>query len=192
MSLRLAAGLAWVDGVSMLVAAAIVVHAFVVGRAIPGLISLLFVVIPLVVVGQIWAIGVLNAQMPRSKDRRRSWSRIQTRGPWSARKFFFASLPKRYGNLLIGLFVLAWIAAITAFPDLLHGNPVSALPGCRWPLANHGAVSCVSRATYLRAGAAVQRFAAAILFGFLTVHFGVASGELARRNRPSSPRPDQD
>jgi hypothetical protein len=126
MSLRIAAGLAWVDGVGMLVAAAIVVHASVVGRAIPGLISLVFVVIPLVFVGQLWSIGVLNAQGPRSAGRRRSWSRLQTRGLWNAREFFFDSLPKRYGNLLIGLFALAWIAAITAFPDLLHGNPVRA------------------------------------------------------------------
>jgi hypothetical protein len=70
---------------------------------------------------------------------------------------------------------------MTAFPALAQGSPTSGTPGCAWALEDHGTITCVSHATYQRAGAAVERFAAGVIMGFFIVHFGVTTSEIVRR-----------
>ena len=70
---------------------------------------------------------------------------------------------------------------MTAIPASCRGGPTSGMPGCPWPLEDHGAVTCGSHAAYLQAGAAVERFAAGVIMGFFVVHFAVAASEVVRR-----------
>ncbi len=97
------------------------------------------------------------------------------------RTFFFPGLPKQAAYGLLGVFFLAWLAAMTAIPSLSEGNPTTGTPGCPWALEDHGTVTCVSHATYERAGAAGERFAGGVLLGFFVIHFGVVTSEIARR-----------
>jgi hypothetical protein len=80
-----------------------------------------------------------------------------------------------------GAFFLAWLAAMTAIPASCRGGPTSGMPGCPWPLEDHGAVTCVSHAAYLQAGAAVERFAASVVMSLFLAHFGVVTSEIVRR-----------
>jgi hypothetical protein len=77
--------------------------------------------------------------------------------------------------------IVGWLAGLTSFLALPHGNPSAPVPGCQWPLNSHGAVTCVSHTAYLAAGAAVQRGASGVLAFFFTVHSGIALNELVRR-----------
>jgi hypothetical protein len=96
---------------------------------------------------------------------------------------FFEGLPLRQANALLVLAFLCWLTAMTAFPSLLSGNPTSPGPGCQYRLVDHGDYSCVSRSTWLAAGAAEQRFVAGILAAFFVLHLGMAAAELRRRDR---------
>jgi hypothetical protein len=98
------------------------------------------------------------------------------------RALFFPGLSKQAGYAFVAAFGLAWLAAmIAAIPWFPRGGPGDPIPGCRWTLDNHGAITCVSHATYLHAGAAVQRFAAGIVAGFSSIHLGAVTSELGRR-----------
>lgn len=186
----------WVDrviavGAGLAAAFGIVTVAAIllVGRPIGGLQPLLIPAIPLLIVGQLWAIFLLRARFPRPtggfRERMRSSMAMQRK----TMRYFFQGLPTRFGTLLIGLFVLLWLAGVTAFPSLAQGGPAAARPGCAWPLENHGAVTCVTRAKYVQAGASAERFAASVLSAFYVVHFGVAAGELRRRRGAGRPEP---
>jgi hypothetical protein len=95
--------------------------------------------------------------------------------------FFFFGLPKQPAYGLLFAFFLGWLAAMTAFPSLSEGSPTTGTPGCPWALEDHGTITCVSHATYQRAGAAAERFAAGVTMGFFVVHFGVMASEIVRR-----------
>jgi hypothetical protein len=99
------------------------------------------------------------------------------------RLFLFPDLPKAVGYGLTGVFVAAWLAAMTA--PMNYGRPVAGMMmmGCPWPLNDHGVITCVSHATYNRAGAADERFVCGILLFFFALHFGVIASEILRRRR---------
>jgi hypothetical protein len=104
------------------------------------------------------------------------------------RTFFFPGLPKQAAYGLFGVVFLGWLAAVTAFPALSAGSPMTGLPapGCPWALEDHGTITCVSHAAYQRAGAAGERFAAGVIMGFFVVHFGVMASEIVRRRGSTS------
>lgn len=70
---------------------------------------------------------------------------------------------------------------MTSFLSLSQGGPIGGMAGCRWPLQNHGYVTCVSEQTYEDAGRAEERLVAGILMFFFVFHAGVAANEVMRR-----------
>jgi hypothetical protein len=179
--LRVDRWLAAAAGLGAVVAAVIVLATVVGGRPLPGIGLLLIPGIPLLFGGQLWMILVMQARTPRVSGGWRAKMYAQMKVQRNPRKFLFPGLPKyaAYG-LLCGAY-LGMLAAITAFPSLSQGSPTSGTTGWPWPLEDHGAVTCVSHATYLRAGAAGERFAAGIIMGFFIVHCGAAASEIVRR-----------
>jgi hypothetical protein len=161
--------------------AAVIVVATVLGGRLPEVALLLIPGIPLLVVGQLWAILVMKARMPSVSGGWRTRMSTQMRGQINPRTFFFPGLPKQAAYGVLDVFFLGWPAAMTAFPSLSQGSPTTGTPGCPWPLEDHGTVTCVSHATYQRAGAASERFAAGVIMGFFVIHFGVATSEMVRR-----------
>jgi hypothetical protein len=157
----------------------IVVTTLITDRPIPHAGLLLIPAIPVVAVGQLWAIAAMLARRP---SRRRGWrgrfSSVGSRGP---RKFFFDGLPTRAANVLVAVFYGCWLTAVLTFLSLTSGGPASAGGACRYRLESHGTFKCVSHATYVHVGAAEQRFAAAVLAGFFVIHVGASAAELVRR-----------
>jgi hypothetical protein len=181
-SLRIDQLLAALAGFAALVAVVVILTDLINDQPVTGLDLLLVPAIPLLVAGQVWVIIVLNARGPRLS------------GPWRTRMAtasasrrgqlvrFFGGLPKGARVGLFVIFVLAWLSAMTAFPAISNGGPVSSTPNCPWPLSNHGVLTCVTHDVYVHAGASLQRFAAGILAGFFLMHFGVVMSEVLRRS----------
>lgn len=180
--------LALAAAIGLLVAAAIVLGTLITDRPIPAGGLLLVPGIPIVFAGQLWAIFVLNSRMPRPWGG--WWARwsAQVKVQWNPRTFFFPSLPRTYAYALIAVAFFGWLAALASFPGLVQGNPVDPMPGCPWPLMNHGFVTCVSQTGYEDAGASGERFASGILMFFFGMHFGVAYNELVRRSGQAEAR----
>jgi hypothetical protein len=142
--------------------------------------------IPAVALGQVWGLIVLGARHPQDVRRRWFRSSVKARPGESARRFFFEGLPKLQANGMLGIALLGWLAAMTAFPSLSSGGPASGTPGCPYRLNDHGDYRCVSHTAYDHAGAASQRFACGILAAFFSIQLGIAAAELARRRKPVS------
>lgn len=176
-------------GFSGLIAAAVAVAALVRARPAPEVAFLLIPAIPLVVVGQVWAIlSIRRSKPPRSPNR---WGRrpVAT-SSWNPRRFLFGSLDTRVSAALLVTAFLGWLLAMTAFPTLAGGQPGGHTATCAYVLSNHGSNMCVSRSAYLRAGAAEQRFASGILLAFFAVHCGAALGTRHVTANPASDPPD--
>jgi hypothetical protein len=153
-------------GLAALGALLVDVLALLTGAPVHGVALLLVPAVPLLVVGQLWMISVLLAR----GESRRSMSTL------------FPGLPPKVRPLLAAGLGTAWVMAMLAFPSLSKGSPAIPAPECRWPLQNHGVVTCVSEDIYLRAGAAKQRFMASILMGFFLAHSALALSEVLRRS----------
>jgi len=169
------------SGLGLAIAFAVVVVTWSTDRPIPGVGILLIPGFPLLVLGQIWAIVILNSRIPRQRG---SWWDRMSRSieaQRNQRRFLFGGLPRWAAYLLIATIVVGWLSAMAAFPGLLQGNPGDGYAGCPWPLVNHGAVTCVSYARYGDAAAAGERFTAGILIFFFAMHFGVFIDEMRRR-----------
>jgi hypothetical protein len=165
------------QGGSAMIAALAVVVSLVSGRPVPHLGVLMVVWIPLLIVGQVWTIlrmwekGLTRRALPQR------WLLM----PWSGNpiQFFFGSDRAGIGRLLVAVAIGGWLALFTVFPALRYGEPYGHSDGCPYQLAQHGRVTCVTRAAYERAGAAVQRGTAGLLLPFFCVHVGAALGALA-------------
>jgi len=181
-SLRIDKLLAALAGFAALVAVVVILTDLLTNQPVTGLDLILVPAIPLLAVGQVWTIIVVNARGPliRGTWRTRMATSSAFRGDQLVR--FFGGLPQRARVGLFVTFGLAWLSAMTAFPAITNGGPAPPTPKCPWPLSNHGDVTCVSQAAYLHAGASLQRFTAGILAGFFLMHFGVAMSEVLRRS----------
>ena len=144
-------------------------------KPIHGVGVLLVPAIPVLIVGQLWAIAVIGGGRTR---RPLTW---QGRSLNNARSFFFKSLPRKIATPLLCLAFLGWLSAMTAAVTTAPWGPASPGDGCAYRLGNHGSYKCVSHAEYDRTAAGVQRFASGILLGFFTLHTGAALGEVHRR-----------
>lgn len=168
-------------GLGIVIAATIVLLALVRARPVPGLVLLLVPAIPALLVGQLWAIGVLNARIPPEP---KAWSQLAAatvRSGKSMKQVVFGPLPARAAYALKILGFLGWLAGMTAFPALWLGGTNGSTPGCPYQLSNHGSLSCVSLTTYQHVGAAEQRLVAGVLLFFFVFHFALAWSELVRR-----------
>jgi hypothetical protein len=180
-SLLIDRGIALGAGIGALAGLVVVASTFLTSRPIPGLALLLIPGVPVLVAGQFWVIGVLNARLPQPGGGWWSTWKSQVRAQKNSRKFLFGALPAPVAYPLIAAIFLGWLAVLTSFPALSQGNPSNPLPGCPWALSNHGFVTCVSETRFLETSAAAQRAASGVLAFFFTMHFGVAVNELVRR-----------
>jgi hypothetical protein len=188
MSLLIPRALVVLDGIAVAVALVFVLAELIDERPLNGLGFLLIPAIPLLVLGQIWIIVTLNARRtPRpsgllgervSRPFHRSRSSVAST---------FRGLSSWGSRVITGGFLLGWLFAMTATPWITNGNPTSGTAGCPWRLDSHGVLTCVSRHTYLLAGASVQRFACGIFMGFFVAHCGVALSEVKLRRGLANP-----
>ena len=71
------------------------------------------------------------------------------------------------GMLLLIMVVGAGIQVYLGVARFFNlGGPGTPTPSCRWTLDNQGTVTCVSHATFIAAGAGLQRFASGIALFF--------------------------
>ena len=182
-AVRAGRGVCVATAVGVAVAATILLTNLIRAEKVAGVLGLLFLAVPALVVGQLWAIAVLLARLDRSgPSARGSRWRINTADP----RVFFEGLPPWQAFAVMVVFVLSWVAGATAFRHLGSGGPTSPAHGCPYRLVNHGEYSCVSRSTYIAAAAAEQRLASGAFLGFFVVQFGVAAAELRRRRGRTS------
>lgn len=185
-------GIRWLaraDCLAAAIAAVIVAFTLVAQRSVPNVAPLLILGVPLLVVGQLWAIRIIGARMPERSRGFRERLAAQWRAQRNPKAFFFPDLPAPAAHAVTAIFFLAWLAAVTAISSLGTGDPSPGSPGCPWPLDSHGVITCVSHAAYLRAGAASERGFAGVLLGFFVIHFGVAQSEVIRRRRDHQTTP---
>jgi len=172
-----------VDGLFVMVFA-VMLGVTVLGRQpITWFPALVVPAVPVLFFGQVWVILLLNVRMGRPQGGWRARFSAHVRMQVSALRFFFPSLPKMQAYGLTALVFLAWLGGMAAFPALSQGGPVSAVPGCQWPLENHGSVTCVSYSQYQQAGAAGKQLAAGVLTFFFVIHAGVTLDETVRRRK---------
>lgn len=179
--------LAWIEGVGAGVAALVVIAGFVLPRPVDGIDVLFVPAVPLLAVGQLWIIGVLNARLPRPRGSWWNQWKAQIQAQRNSRIVLFGALPSWASYGLMTAIVLGWLAGMTSFFSLSQGGPMEGLPGCRWPLQSHGAVTCVSVRTYEEAARAEQRLVGGVFMFFFVVHAGVAANEVVRRRRDAVP-----
>jgi hypothetical protein len=158
----------------------VVAYNVVVGRALGGIEVLLLPGIPALAFGQAWVIALFNARLPTRKERQQGTGR--SRRAANVGRLMFGS-SRRIAIAAYGVFLLSWLAAVTALLSGPSGQPATPPAGCQYALNNHGAIACVSRATYDRAQTNGQRVAAGVMTAFFVVHFAGTTGELARRRR---------
>ena len=157
--------------VAAAVAILLVLALLVRGEPLPRAHWLLVPAIPVVLIGQAWCMVVLLASRP-------------ARGRWSRdpRRFMFSGLPAWQANVVTAIFFLAGISAATAaFVLQPAGGPRSPTRHCKYPLSDHGYITCVSHERYVTVGAAEQRFAISVLAGFFVAQAGMSAAALARR-----------
>jgi hypothetical protein len=191
LSLRIDRAAAWLAALGLACSALVAVYALVAQRAVPSAVALLLIPgVPTLAFGQFWAIVLMQARAPRQTGGLVARLRQQYKWQSNPRQFVFGGLSSAQAYFVGGVFVAAWLLAMTAaVGSFSKGSPVRGGPGCPWALDNHGIIRCVSHATYQHTAAAVQRFASGILSAFFAMHFGVASGELRRRGGGGTDQP---
>jgi hypothetical protein len=173
-------------------AGAVVAGAILLANLIHGMIDglgLLFVpAIPILVAGQLWAIAVLVARQKRvDRGEANRWSFRKSPG---SRLFFFEGSPVRQANALTVIALVCVLIVMVSFLQMVAygGGPVSPTRRCQYRLnlVSYGEGTCVSRSTYLAAGAAQQRLPAGVFAFFFVLQFGIAAAELKRRRVEAS------
>ena len=149
-------------------------------RPLDGASGLLVPGVPLLAAGQVLAILVLRSRAPRRSDGRQTATGSRFAGA-GMRAVMFQGLTRPAVIVFLVSATACWLLAMTALPWIFQGGPGGSTASCPYVLDDHGVVRCVSQATYLRAGAATQRFACGILGGFFAVHAVVAASLLAVR-----------
>jgi hypothetical protein len=179
----IAAGAAW------LVAFSIAVSALLLHRPLPGAGLLLVVGIPILVVGQLYAISATAAANPPPTGKGPLPFRVSLpRSQRSSRTLFFGSPPPAVGHAFGAVAVAGCLLSITVWVGIDHGSQASATAGCPYRLSNHGSYACVTEARCESAGAGVQRFAAGIFSTFFALQCGSALNTVAiRRRRAGGP-----
>lgn len=152
-------------------------------RPLPGVAVLLVPAIPVLAAGQLWAIALINARMPRRTGGWRDRVRARKGLGRNPQTFFFGELDAKLARPLLVVAFFGWLSAMIALPALAHGGPIGPGGGCRYRLDSHGSYTCVSRATYEHTGAGEQQVAGGIMLAFFAIHTGAALGGLTRRKQ---------
>lgn len=185
-ALRIDQALVAVDALLVAVAVVVVLFGLVAGRPLPDAVLLLVAGVPVLFAGQLWTILVLQGRSPRpARGFRRGLSRQLAMGRGPSR-LFGHNLPKMLSMGVVAVGLLGWIALMTGILSLTSGSPEQHVDGCRFGLDNHGTVTCVSQATYLRAQAREAQIAGGAAMFFFSMQGGVAASEVYRRRRGGS------
>lgn len=177
---RISGAVCVLAGCGFLVAATIAVLDLLLARPVTGVTWLLIPGVPVLIAGQVWSIWILIGRLPPRRNR--SWSPFRRRLRTTD---LFAGLPPPAMVAVVAVFFLAWISGVSSFPYLQSGGPEPATRHCRYPLNDHGVVTCTDEATYYRAGRASQRLASSVLAAFFVFHLGISAAALRRRQRDS-------
>lgn len=177
---RLAAWVRTLTGVGALVATGVLAVATARHRPVPGAAFLLLPGIPLLAAGQIWAILTLGGPNLRPRGRRRpplpSLDSVVA---------FFERVPAAVSLVLFAAMIFASVSVSNSFGPLGGGQPSRGRGDCPYELNSHGAISCVSRATYEQAVTSEQRAGAGTFAGLLAFQCLASWSDLGRR-RPRS------
>ena len=184
---RMAASLAVAEVVAIAVALAVITTSLIRGRPTPDAGVLLAPGIPLLIVGQVWAIVVVDARRSRRTGRlgfnawrpSRSRSRFlpdNDRGRSVSRdlSLLFGPVDRRVSRIIAVLFVLGVLSFFSAIFFTWHGSPAGPGGGCAYRLMSHAVYTCVSKTAYNLAGAGIQRIAAGIFLSFYALHLYAA------------------
>lgn len=143
-------------------AAVVIIHDLVVGRAV-GASRWAAIILVVIGIGQLglW-FGYGGRFHPGRKGRpRRVHRTISPPFPTTPAGVACAVL---LSLVIVGGFVQAYLAFRS--PIVRFGGPSGPTPSCRWPLDNHGTVTCVSHAAYISAVTEVQRFVLGVAMPF--------------------------
>jgi hypothetical protein len=106
---------------------------------------------------------------------------------WDTRSWWTSGLPI-YALVLLALIPVggAVIAGHASSP--VPGNAADTLPGCRWPVENHGTTRCVAEATYRAVQTDGEEDASGVLLVFLGVDLllGAQGLAISRRHRSTN------
>lgn len=161
--------------VAVIVCAALITHAFLAQRPVDGAGSLLLIGIPVLALGQIWAILLAWERMaPRTRKRGRLGL-----APTLKLNIITGDAPRWATVLAACGFVGGWLVAMTSFGLLTHGNTTAPTGWCSYLLNNHGALTCVTPTEYAHVGAGEQRFVGGILLSFFSFHALAAFADLS-------------
>lgn len=169
---RLSAALVILDSLAAVVCLAIIGYTLVNQRPISGASALLVIAIPLLAVGQIWAIVVVRA--------RQSAADRESRKAWTLR-FFAGHTPR---PIVIGVYILGfcgWLAGMLAIIHIFPAPPgVLRTPStpCPYPYNDHGTVLCLTKSVSQKTAADLQRFTTGVLMGFFSTHILASCGDL--------------
>jgi hypothetical protein len=156
-------------------------------RPLPHLSVLLIGGIPVLIVGQLWAIAYERGKTPPGTALQIALlldriTRFWTRRPISKiRRSFFDDLPAGVRRLLFSIALLGAVSTFTTFPSIKHGGPGGpGWAGCPYLLDSHGVRSCVSRSAYGQAGAGQQRFFAGVLLAMYALQAAAVLASVRR------------
>ena len=155
-------------------------------RPIPGAAWFLLPAIPILVLGQVWAI-TSSIRDSRAATKSQGWLSRMTRAatpPW------FKGLPRPLGGAVVALAAVGVLSAVGAIPGISGGNPERGPASCPYRLDNHGVITCVNHARYVRAQVASERFFTGVFTGFYAMQFGLAAAVVGRSRRRVQPSSD--
>ena len=184
---RVAAAVAVVAGCAAVLAGVVLLYTYLIGPLPSAVAAVLVVVaVPVVLVGQLVVIGILQGRAAgrwrSSPGERRWWSRglsvHDLRGglPWSA---LAVAAGLFYGVVILGLVAGPWGSIGGELPGVPTDDPAD----CEYLLENHGEYRCLTAAEHERERLSMQRFTTTVVFGFLVAQCTVASGEVLLHRR---------
>lgn len=157
-------GVAAAAACTYLIAVSVAVLALVRGRPLHNAGYVLLATVPVLVVGQVWAIAIQRARKlsrPRSRQSLLSWKRAWRRQ--------FGDLPPAIAVATPLLAFGSWLLGMSAFAHLTLGGATAGTPSCPYRLNNHGSITCVSHSDYLKVKAAEQRLLGGVLSFFYVI-----------------------
>lgn len=180
--IRISGVIATVAGLGAVACFVVISYTYVAGRPLGNAAALGFVAIPVIACGQLWAMAIMKSRMPPrdTRPRRRSLRRPRSQ---PRRQVFTGDLPLWIIAVVSVVALGGWLVAITSWPSLNQGGPTHSTANCVYPLDNHGGIVCVTRARYLQAGAAEQRFMSGVLLFFFATHTLVSGSVVMARSR---------
>lgn len=175
-------------GVAAAITALTILYTLIVGK-VPGAQLLMLPAVPLLIVGQLWCIAVLNGRI--AERRRATGNRSRWPGGGLRLADLRGGLSVRAAVLFLMLFYTTVLAgAVPAVLGLTSGVSDGTLTNdpanCEHSSNNHGIYRCLTESEFTRKSILEQRLAAGVMCGFFVAHCGLATGEVLRQRELAS------